>query len=213
MALTGGIPKLVILAEFTADIPMEALAHAEAALTSVQKLGIKAHITKTEREAEKYWTFRRESFNLLRKHMRGLRTAPFVDDVVVTPDKLPEFLPKMYAILDKYKLLYTIAGHAGDANFHVIPLMDTREANTAETIKKCMDEVFALIKEEGGSITGEHNDGLIRTSYLPFMFGDDIYQLFLKTKDAFDPQGIFNPGKKVRGDIEAALSHLDTRVV
>jgi FAD/FMN-containing dehydrogenase len=145
--------------------------------------------------------------------MRGLRTAPFVDDVVVTPDKLPEFLPKMYAILDKYKLLYTIAGHAGDANFHVIPLMDTREANTAETIKKCMDEVFALIKEEGGSITGEHNDGLIRTSYLPFMFGDDIYQLFLKTKDAFDPQGIFNPGKKVRGDIEAALSHLDTRVV
>ena len=84
-------------------------------------------IEKDEKESEKYWIVRRESFNLLRKNAHGLRTAPFIDDFVVPPSCYPEFLPKLNALLAEYSshFIYTIAGHIGDGNFHIIPLMDS----------------------------------------------------------------------------------------
>ena len=66
---------------------------------------------------------RRYSFQLLRSKVKDKHTAPFIDDFVVPPEHLTEFLPKLRAIIKKYKLFATIAGHMGDGNFHVIPLM------------------------------------------------------------------------------------------
>src|SRR5689334_22523535 len=77
----------------------------------------------TEAKAWKFRIMRRESFNLLRKKVKDKHTAPFIDDLVVPPPYLPEFLPKLRKIINKYKLLATVAGHMGDGNFHVIPLM------------------------------------------------------------------------------------------
>ena len=71
-------------------------------------------------------------------------------------------------------------------------------------------KVFALVLEYGGSISGEHNDGLIRTPFLKQMYGEAIYKLFEETKNIFDPQHIFNPGKKVFGNsIEFVKEHID----
>jgi FAD/FMN-containing dehydrogenase len=153
--------------------------------------------TKSEEEAGKYWTIRRESFNLLRKHTKGRRTAPFVDDVVVLPEHMPEFLPKMREILDRYKLVYSIAGHAANGNFHIIPLMDMRDKKNVEVIEKVSEEVYSLVAQYNGSITGEHNDGIIRTPYLGKMYSEKVLELFKQAKEIFDPQDIFNPGKKV----------------
>jgi FAD/FMN-containing dehydrogenase len=71
-----------------------------------------------------------------------------------------------------------------------------------------MDEVYALVLKYGGSITGEHNDGLIRSSYLQNMFGDEVCALFSEVKRIFDPMNIMNPGKKVNADLAYALAHL-----
>ena len=70
---------------------------------------------------------RRQSFNLLRSKVKDKHTAPFIDDLVVPPEHLTEFLPKLRKIIKKYKLLATIAGHMGDGNFHIIPLMKLEE--------------------------------------------------------------------------------------
>ncbi|KKU98707.1 MAG: glycerol 3-phosphate dehydrogenase (quinone) subunit C [Candidatus Jorgensenbacteria bacterium GW2011_GWC1_48_8] len=128
--------------------------------------------------------------------MKGLKTAPFIDDVIVRPEHLPEFLPKLYEILDRYKFLYTVAGHVGDGNFHIIPLMDFNDQKQVDLIPKAADEVYDLVLRYGGSITAEHNDGLIRGAYLKKMYGSKIFALFRKVKKIFDPQDIFNPGKK-----------------
>ena len=210
MLLTGGIPKLVLIAELTGDDD-------EAVLKSVSdlkkeidaKFKIKSRIAKNLVDAEKYWIIRRESFNLLRKHVHGKKTAPFIDDVIVKPRQLPEFLPRLNAILEPYKnIVYTIAGHAGDANFHIIPLMDFSNEQNRLSISEIAEKVYNLVIEFGGSITAEHNDGLIRTPYLEKMFSPEVIKLFEETKKIFDPQNIFNPRKKVGGDMQFAINHI-----
>src|SRR3989344_4919711 len=212
MVLMGGVPKLVLLAEFTGESEREVEQAVREAQAAVHEFEIKTKITKSDQEANKYWIMRRESFNLLRHHVSGLRTAPFIDDFVVRPDQLSDFLPKLSEILSRYKMTYTIAGHAGDANFHIIPLLDLSKPDVKEMIMKLTDEVYSLVLSYGGSITGEHNDGLIRSPYLKKMYGEAVYSLFEQTKQIFDPDNIFNPGKKVGGSIEESFSHFNTKM-
>jgi len=197
MIATGGVPKLILLAEFTGDSKDEVLNRARAAKTALKEFDLKTRLTKSDQEAKKYWTMRRESFNLLRHHVRNKRTAPFVDDIIVRPDQLNDFLPRLNAIMSHYDITYTIAGHAGDANFHIIPLMDVHRPDFAKIISELSTKVYDLVIEFNGSITAEHNDGLIRTPFLEQMYGSEIIGLFAQTKKIFDPQNIFNPGKKV----------------
>ncbi|MEO8065589.1 MAG: FAD-binding oxidoreductase [Candidatus Doudnabacteria bacterium] len=210
MALTGGIPKLVLLAEFASDSEKDALRRTKEAQESLKIFKLSTKLIRTDAAAAKYWVIRRESFNMLRHHVRGMRTAPFIDDFVVRPEALGEFLPKLYAILDKYKLLYTIAGHVGDGNFHIIPLMKLGDAEGAKKIIIDLGkEVYDLVFEYKGSMTGEHNDGLVRSPYLAQMYGEKIYGKFVEAKRIFDPENLFNPGKKVDASLEYAMKHLD----
>lgn len=208
MMLTGGIPKLILLVEFSGNDEKQIDVRLKELEAKIKHFKFKMRATRSMSESEKYWTIRRESFNLLRKHVRGMRTAPFIDDVVVRPEFLPEFLPKMRSILDRYKLIYTIAGHAGNGNFHIIPLMDMTKKENHDLIPIVSEEIFDLVKSYEGSFTGEHNDGIIRTPYLEKMYGAQIVALFQKTKDIFDPLNIFNPGKKVGGTIDYMMAHL-----
>ncbi|OGC86950.1 hypothetical protein A3D70_01970 [Candidatus Adlerbacteria bacterium RIFCSPHIGHO2_02_FULL_54_18] len=211
MALTGGIPKLVLLVEFRGDTQEEALEKAQklAAEVGRGKSHVSIRVAKDESAARKYWAVRRESFNLLRKKIRGKRTAPFIDDFVVPPAVLPEFLPKLEAVLAQYTLVYTVAGHVGDGNFHIIPLVDPLDKTVRRTIDELSHKVYDLVVSYHGSISGEHNDGLIRTPYVGKMFGPAMLALFLEVKKIFDPHNIFNPGKKVGSTFSDALAKLD----
>ena len=208
MILTGGLPKLILLVEFSGDDEKEIDEKMKSLQKKIAHFKLKTHLTKSEAEAEKYWTIRRESFNLLRKHVHGRRTAPFIDDVIVEPKYLPEFLPKMRKILDDYKLLYTIAGHAGNGNFHIIPLMDMKDVKNVDVIMEVSDKVYDLVAQYHGSTTAEHNDGIIRTPYLSKIFNEKTLEIFKEIKTIFDPHSIFNPGKKVNGSLEYMRSHI-----
>ncbi len=213
MLATGGIPKLILLAEFRADSQKEAFSSAERLAEKIRHSEVRARVrvAKDERAARKYWTIRRESFSLLRKKVRGKRTAPFIDDFVVLPSVLPEFLPKLNEILSHYNdvLTYTIAGHVGDGNFHIIPLIDPTKPGMARVINELSHKVYDLVLSYHGSITGEHNDGLVRTPFVKEMFGPDMYALFEHVEHLFDPLGIFNPGKKVGTTYAEAVKRLD----
>ena len=197
MLFKGGVPKLVLMAEFAGQTQTENDLKIKKLQKEVENLGFQTRITKNKTDSEKYWTIRRESFNLLRKHIRNKRTAPFIDDVCVEPKYLPEFLPKLTKILEESKIDYTIAGHAGNGNFHIIPLMDMSNPKSRALIPFLSDKVYDLVARYFGSITAEHNDGIVRTPYLNKMYNKEIIKLFEETKNIFDKYNIFNPGKKV----------------
>lgn len=213
MALTGGVPKIILMAEFAGDSEDIVDMQARKAYEDMKSFALPTKYIASAKSAKKYWTFRRESFALLRSHMQGMRTVPTIDDIIVHPLDLPEFLPRLDAVFKKdiYKdLVYTVQGHMGDANFHIIPLADIHKEGIVQTLHQLMDEVYALVFEYKGSMSAEHNDGLLRTAYLPRMFSPEMIKLFEETKTIFDPQNILNPGKKVFGDKEYAWSHIDT---
>ena len=209
--LTSGVPKLVLLVEFRSDDQLEAKEKAEKLLKEVRKENptLGTFLAKNEKQSRKYWTVRHESFNLLRKKVRGKRTAPFIEDFVVPPNTLSEFLPKLNRILNEYKLTYTIAGHVGDGNFHIIPLMDPKRTDARSIVETLSEKVYELVLSYKGSISGEHNDGFARTPYVERMFGKEMTDLFKDVEKTIDPLDIFNPGKKVmRGDIDP-FAYLD----
>jgi FAD/FMN-containing dehydrogenase len=207
MAMTGGVPKFVVLAE-SAD--MNAVKVHEEVLAEFEDLkkeipDLKSFIVKGK-ASQKYWDFRHDSFKLLTEHSMktrvtgsGTRTAPFIDDIAVNPEYLPEYIPRLVKILDQYKdeFEYTIAGHLGNGNFHIIPLADMNKQQNKDHIVEISEKVYELALEYKGSITAEHNDGIVRTPFLPQMFGDDMMAVFTKMKNIMDPQNIFNPGKKI----------------
>ncbi len=211
LVLTGGIPKLVLMAEFVGDDEAKIVDCARTVQHIIgNKYDIPTHVTATKAEANKFWVIRRESFNLLRENVHGKHTAPFIDDLSILPEHLPKFLPRLYAILDEYDLLYTVAGHAGDGNFHIIPLMDYSRPDFVPVIKELSERVYTLVGEFKGSITGEHNDGLIRTPYLHKMFSPEMLSVFDEIKNIFDKNRIFNPHKKVDPDMNLLVGSIKT---
>ncbi len=215
MVLRGGMPKMIMLVELCGNDEKELdakLATLAAAVRDFAKTrtGIQVLPLKTEKDEQKYWTIRRQSFALLHSNMSGKDTAPFIDDFIVKPEYMAEVLPQVNAILDKYKkdLIYTIAGHPGNGNFHIIPLMNLKDPRVKALIPTISEEVYQLVFKYHGSITAEHNDGLIRTPYLEEMYGPKIEELFVETKKIFDPLNIFNPGKKVGGSMQYSEDHI-----
>lgn len=213
LQLLRGVPKLILMVEFTGDSEEEVRQKIRALHSNLAKHKARYEIngfeeTPNEHASEKFWIMRRYSFQLLRSKVKDKHTAPFIDDLIVNPEHMPQFLPQIRKIIKKYKLFATIAGHMGDGNFHIIPLMNIEKESERKKLMPAMKEVNELVLKFGGSLSGEHNDGLVRGPWLRQMYGDKMVDIFLETKHIFDPQGIFNPRKKANADWDYSYSHI-----
>jgi FAD/FMN-containing dehydrogenase len=132
----------------------------------------------------------------------------FLEDTIVPLELYGEFLAALEAILKQYDMVYTYAGHIGDGSIRLVPLVNMEEDGAAEKIVELETRVNDLVIAMDGSISVDHNDGIIRTPYLPQFFGEEMYTLFAKVKELFDPLGIFNPGKKVGGSMDYTKQHI-----
>ena len=208
--LARGFPKMVLLIEFTADTAEEVAEKVHTMRLDMKKYNHEALFEEDETEAKsrKFWIMRRESFNLLRKTVKDKHTAPFMDDLIVPPAVLPKFLPEIRSIINKYKFLATIAGHFGDGNFHIIPLMNIENPKEKAKLEPAMREINAVVLRYKGSLSGEHNDGMIRGPWLKDMYGEVVFGFFTELKDIFDPQNIFNPHKKTDAKWDYSMKHL-----
>jgi FAD/FMN-containing dehydrogenase len=203
-----GIPKFTLLVECDGDNQQEVNTRLEALQKKLKTYPIRMELAESAREAQNFWTIRRESFSLLRKNVKKKHTAPFIDDFCIRPEYVIEFFPKLIKILEEHQINYTIAGHMGDGNFHIIPLMDFNNKEETAKIPVVEDLVNNLVFEYKGSISGEHNEGLIRGYYLKKMYGEQMFNIFREIKKIFDPNDIFNPHKKTDASLEYSLSHI-----
>jgi FAD/FMN-containing dehydrogenase len=107
-------------------------------------------------------------------------------------------------------MIYTYAGHIGAGSIRLVPLVDVEAEGAADRIMELETKVNDLVIEFGGSISVDHNDGIIRTPYLEKQFGSQMVLVFGEVKNIFDPLNIFNPGKKIGGTYEYARDHVIT---
>jgi FAD/FMN-containing dehydrogenase len=121
----------------------------------------------------------------------------FIEDAAVPPDALAEYVRGVRAILEEAETPGVIFGHAGDAHVHVNPLIDVRRAGWRERVERILMDVTALVARLGGTTTGEHGDGRLRTPLLDRVWSREELERFALVKRAFDPANIFNPGVKV----------------
>lgn len=155
---------------------------------------------------EMLWQVRRASYTLSKLQDTSKRPAAFLEDMTVPPEHLSDFFTDIKKLLKKHKVTAAVHGHGGNGHLHFYPLLDFTK-NQGEKVEAMAEDFFAVALKYRGSICGEHNDGIIRTPHLYKLYSKKVLQLFEATEAIFDPQDIFNPGKKVnpRYDIKQYL--------
>jgi Fe-S oxidoreductase len=148
-------------------------------------------------ETARLWTVRKSAVALALRMPGPRRALPFIEDVTVHPTEVPGYVDFLQKLFDRTGVEAVMYGHVGDGNIHTRPLLDPKDARDLRTMQALYDEVSHYVLGVRGTMSGEHGDGLLRTPYLREMYGDEIYTLFSVVKNAFDPQGVMNPGKKV----------------
>jgi glycolate oxidase len=117
------------------------------------------------------------------------------EDISVPRSKLPEALERIYSTGEKYGLKVPCFGHAGDGNIHVNVMVDGSDDEELERGHRAIREIFQLVVDMGGTLSGEHGIGLSKAEFMDIAFTPAELQLFRDIKKAFDPNGILNPGK------------------
>ena len=143
------------------------------------------------------WNTRKQALGLLMSVLGDKKPIAFVEDPAVPIAKMPAFLKGFQEILEKHDAHGGYYGHASVGCLHVRPMIDLKQASEVRKMGQILDEVFALVKENGGSMSGEHGDGIARGKYNQHLFGPEIYGAFKKLKALFDPDNLMNPGKVV----------------
>jgi glycolate oxidase len=144
------------------------------------------------------WESRKNALNNIMKFTVGSRRpVGLIEDTVVRPDLLFEYSLYLKRLYSDNKLDYVMYGHVGNGNLHTRPMVDTEELSEINLLEALAKQVFKRVVEYGGTITGEHGDGLARSKYVQLVYGSRLYSLFKQVKNLFDPQMILNPGKKV----------------
>lgn len=171
------------------------------------KSGQTARVITNTYEREMFWQIRDASYSLSKLLDPKKRPAAFLEDMTVPPEYLSKFFTDIKSLLKKYNVTAAVHGHGGNAHFHFYPLLDFTSRATPALIVKMADEFFNTAIKYHGNICGEHNDGIIRTPYLSKMYSKSVLELFRTVEHIFDPDDIFNPGKKVnpRFDILSSI--------
>lgn len=209
----GHLPNIVLMIEFEGDTYQEVNDKIIAMQQALHDhhISIRTDIEGNEELSKPFWEIRRASLTLLRQRVKDKYASCFMDDLAVQPQYVAEFFPKIRKIIRKYKLPATIAGHFGDGNFHIIPLMDITDPAEQIKLEPAMRELVPIVLQYGGTLAGEHNDGMVRGPWLPAMFGDEMYDLFRDTKEIFDPHYMFNPHKKTDANWDFSMDHIRTK--
>ncbi|HZD36414.1 MAG TPA: FAD-binding oxidoreductase [Nitrososphaeraceae archaeon] len=151
-----------------------------------------------ENSSRQIWGARKSALNNALKMTVGSRKpVGLIEDTVVNPNMLYDYTRFLLQKYNDNKLDYVIYGHAGNGNLHTRPLIDTESRTELELFNIVGDEVFAKVISCGGTITGEHGDGIARSKYIKLMYGTQLVSIFEKIKKMFDPKCTMNPGKKV----------------
>ena len=151
---------------------------------------------------------RKDAVPVLYRKKSRKQPVPFIEDVSVDNTKLGEYISGLEEIGRRYDIDMTFYGHAGDGELHVRPYLDLGEPADIEKMRSVANDVFSLAWALGGSISGEHADGLVRAAFVKGQYGSEFYELLCRIKKIFDPDELMNPGKIINSDADVMVKNL-----
>lgn len=206
--------EAVLLVEHFADTTGELQAKLAETLqlaTTKSQLAAGGHIAEDDSDSELYWQLAQRFVPTLYRLQGVRRPVPFIEDIAVPVEALPIFLRHMQDVLKREQVTASVFGHAGHGQLHVRPFLDLANPNEKRRMERLATELYEKVWSLGGTISGEHGDGMSRTPFIEGQHGEMV-SVFRELKRLFDPAGILNPGKKIP-EAGARLSHHMRHVV
>ena len=199
LSVAEGRPAAVLAAQFYADSAAELADRASDLARRFRGtpgvLGVRQSLTESAKDD--FWKIRKAGVSLLMGMVGDAKPVAFVEDTAVSPDRLPAFYDRFAAILDRHGTVGACYGHADVGCLHIRPVINVKTSEGVDKLRSISREVSDLVVEFGGSMSGEHGDGLARSGWNAKLFGPEVYAAFGEVKRAFDPGGRMNPGKVV----------------
>jgi FAD/FMN-containing dehydrogenase/Fe-S oxidoreductase len=195
-----GDPQAILIVEFYEEDAQRLNRRLNDLVADLKSQGIgyaRPIVTEPTRQAD-VWEVRKAGTGLLMSHPGDTQPHDFVDDTAVDPARLHDYMRRFAAILEEEQVELTgFYGHASVGCIHVRPALNLKRRDDVARLRRIADRVSSLALEFGGTMTGEHGDGLVRSEWLERAYGSKLIEAFRRVKRAFDPQGILNPGKIV----------------
>ena len=192
-------PKAILMIEFTANTMEEILENCTRMIEELTAAGYGYHFPMIfgEENIKRVWDLRKAGLGLLSNVPGDKRSTTVIEDTAVSAEKLPEYVSEFKQILKKHSLNCVFYAHVATGELHLRPLLNLKDPQDQKIYQELAQDVAQLVKKFRGSLSGEHGDGRLRGSFIPFMFGDEIYDLFKEIKHTWDPWNLLNPGKIV----------------
>lgn len=148
-------------------------------------------------QIKKIWALRSAGLGLLANVPGDPKAVAVIEDTAVDVRELPAYIREFTAMMDRYKQNAVYYAHAGAGELHLRPILNLKDASDRKDFREIGRETAELVKKYRGSLSGEHGDGRVRAEFIPLVMGDQVYNFFKATKETWDPNSIFNPGKIV----------------
>lgn len=191
--------EAMLLVECAGDDANEVREHMRQIITRLQRrkrLAFDSRMTLDVEERNLYWSLTRRVVPRLHRLRGTTRPIPFVEDIAVPPEALPEFLVTVQNVLKAHQVTATQFAHAVHGQLHIRPFLDLSSPDDIRKMRVLAEELYEETLKVGGTISGEHGDGLSRTWFAQRQHGA-LHEVFRAVKRIFDPHNIFNPGKVV----------------
>ena len=195
-----GEPAALLLTEFSGDDPAENLRGLKALGELMGDLGLQGAVVEATDPAfqQAVWEVRAQGLNIMMSMKGDGKPVSFLEDCAVRLEDLADYTERLTRIFEKHGTYGTWYAHASVGCLHVRPVLNLKQELEVKKMRAIAEEAFAMVREYKGSHSGEHGDGLVRSEFHEAMFGGRLVRAFEEVKDAFDPAGLFNPGKIVR---------------
>ncbi|MDR7518404.1 MAG: FAD-linked oxidase C-terminal domain-containing protein [Armatimonadota bacterium] len=199
MTFVEGDPDALLVVEFAGDERDAVLDRLSAMERSLAQAGMGYATVRAldPPSQDNIWRVRKAGQGLLQGIKGDAKPIAFVEDTAVPPERLAPYIRRFREVLDRHGLRAAFYAHASVGCLHVRPLLDLKDGRQIATMQAVAEAVGDLVIEFSGTMSGEHGDGIVRGWFVERFFGPRLYRAFRAIKEAFDPQGVMNPGKIV----------------
>ena len=193
---TAQTPEAILLVEFSGEAHAPLLEKLKALQELMSDLGLPGSVVPMPDTSlqKNLWEVRKAGLNIMMSLKGDGKPVSFIEDCAVPLESLADYTQALTDVFSKYGSRGTWYAHASVGTLHVRPILDMRR-DGAQKMRAVAEEASALVRKYKGAYSGEHGDGLCRGEWISWQFGPKITEALAEIKHAFDPKGLFNPGK------------------